>query len=73
MRLPVAMVGYINMCAAGIISRSDSHSKHQTLSQCRPNVGPASHTLGQHQASIGQRLVFSEWCMNQCRQTVNYC
>ena len=43
------------------VSSSCPVSKHDTLKQCRINVGPASKTLGQHYASIGSTYLITDW------------
>ena len=38
----------------------NSHpSKRDTLTQCWPNVGPPSTTLGQHYSALGERVVLA--------------
>ena len=40
-------------------TRATHPSKHEVLAQCWADVGPSSTTVGQHQPTLGQRLVFS--------------
>ena len=39
--------------SVGLSTKLSYPSKHDTLSQCRLNVGPTSETAGQHSIGIG--------------------
>ena len=56
--VPVAVdvVSFDKLITTPLLKRS---SGHDTLIQCRFNVGPASITMDLRKASTGQRLVFA--------------